>query len=372
MSRKKQARQRRARGGPFSQGVPKRRLPLALPKKAPLLPATPPAPTEAENPYVSQIVDHIRRVCAIAHLPVFTVLEDWTGMLEAALTLYAANARSYVTTGQFVDDPPEVKEIYRRARERYLKATETYPAAYREMQMAFAQTFALLIAAAGPDLDWYAAQTAYSPDVIGQVYLTCLALGRDWWPYFPAWPVALKVAETIIPDGAELAYQVLIEAHLTYQQARPATALRPEPGEQFEQWFTEILPYCTPLIIGPALIDSSVMMLAVAAQFPAWAVKDGLIRFYPQSGNPQLDRLGRINAMLHGLNGYELEMVRAMQEIAAYQAQQSEPLSPQPDFPAPPDEAASPLLSSSTRPATQLKPDQQSFEQRFRKFKRST
>jgi hypothetical protein len=387
MSRKNQAGRRRPEVGQVNRVLLKRRLPIALPKKEPLLPARPPAPAEAQNPYVIQIVEHIRRVCAIAHLPPFVVLEDWIGMLEAALRLYADNARTYAMTGQFIDDPPEVKEIYRRARERYLKATESYPAAYREMQVAFSQTFALLIAAAGPELGWYATQAALSPDVIGQVYLACLALGKDWWPYFPPWPAALEVARTAIPNGEELACRVLIEAHFTYQQARPATFIQPEPGERFEQWFSEVLPYCEPHIIGPALIDSGVMMLAAAAQFPPWAVKDGLIMFYPQSGNPQLDRLAHINAMLHGLNGYELELARAIQDIAAYQHQHPEALSPQPELQAPvaepenlPTEPSQPATAEATtppttapppRPVNRVRPDEQTFEQLFRKIRRS-
>jgi len=149
MARKKPARRRRAPTQTIKI-LPKRRLPWPPPKKEPLLPARPPSSTEAENPYVVQIVEHIQRVSAISSLPVFSLLEDFTGMLEAALQLYADNARSYAATGHFIDDPPEVKETYRRARERYLKATEQYPATYREMQIAFAETFALLLAPGRP------------------------------------------------------------------------------------------------------------------------------------------------------------------------------------------------------------------------------
>lgn len=78
--------------GSQARPLPKRRLPLVPPKKEPLLPARPPSPTEAQNPYVRQIVESIRRVCAISHLPAFTLIDDWTGMLEAALRLYAACA----------------------------------------------------------------------------------------------------------------------------------------------------------------------------------------------------------------------------------------------------------------------------------------
>lgn len=372
MPRKKRTRRRRT-PAKTNQAPPKRRLPLVPPQKEPLLPAQPPSPTEAENPYVTQIVEHIQRVSAISTLPVFTLLEDWSGMLEAALQLYADNARSYATTGHFIDDPPEVKETYRRARERYLKATEKYPATYREMQVAFSQTLALLIAAAGPELDWYAGQTAFSPDIIGQIYLSCLELGPPFWPYFPPWPAALEVARTAIPDGEELAYQVLLEAHLKYRQARPTDYIRPEPGESFEEWFSQILPYCEPLIIGPALLDSSVMMLAAAAQFPPWVLKNGLVLLYPDSGQPQLNRLARINGMLYRLNGYELELIRAVQDIAAHLEQRPSALEPHPGFQGPPVEPTGPPPPAGAEPVRstgRLKPDAQTFEQLFRKIGR--
>ena len=379
MSRKKHA-GGRPEDEQTSRSLPKRRLPLALPKREPLMPARPPSPTETENPYVIQIVEHIRRVCAISKVPVFTLLEDWSGLLEAALRLYADNARTYAITGHFIDDPPEVKETYRRARERYLKATETYPATYREMQVAFSQTFALLLAAAGPDLGWYAAQAALSPDVIGQAYLACLGLGKNWWPYFPPWPAALEVARAAIPNGEELACQVLVQAHLAYREARPANYIHPEPGELFEQWFTEILPYCEPIIVGPNLIDSGVMMLATAAQFPSWALKDGLIMFYPKSGQPQLERLARINGMLYGLNGYELEMIRAVQDIAGSLQQPASPY-PQPTFyvpgaepanlpPSDETETTSPPVTRPRQPIHWVEPGEQTFEQLFRKIRR--
>lgn len=365
-----------------NRGLPKRRLPLVPPKKEPLLPARPPSPTEVENPYVLQIVEPIQRVCAIARLPIFGVLEDWTAMLEAALRLYADNARSYALTGRFIDDPPEVKEIYRRARERYLRATEKYPAAYREMQATFSHTFALLAIAASSPLRQYATQTNLSPDVIGQVYLACLGLGPAWWPYFPPWPAALAAAQAAIPDGDELATQILVQAHQAYREARPADYIYPaEPGELFEQWFAEVLPYCEPIIIGPNLVDSGVMMLAAAAQFPDWAVKDGLVLFYPQSGNPQLDRLAHINAMLFGLNGYELELAKTVQDIANFAQQQPEsryPQSPPYGMPAaanlagqpqPETQPSTPATAPPPHPTGRMKPGEKTFEQLFRKIR---
>lgn len=385
-SKKQHRRQHPPHNGAAGQpvaAIPGRRLPLAPPKREPLLPAWPPSPTEANNPYVLQIVAYIQRVCAISHFSPFTVLNDWVNMLEAALRLYADNARSYATTGQFIDDPPEVKEIYRRARERYLTATARYPATYREMQIAFSHTFALLVSAAGPGLGPYAAQTAVSPDLVGQVCLACLGLGPAWWPYFPPWPAALEAAQAAFPDGHELVCQVLVQGHLKYREARPADYIHPEPGEPFERWFAAVLPYCEPLIIGPTRIDSGALMLAAAVQFPDWAVQDGLVLFYPEIDHPLLDRLARISAMLYGLNGYELEMARTVQEIADYMQQQPEsgqfhatPYAPLTGLAGPPAaqterpaEIPLPTTTPLSRPVSRVKPDQASFADLFKKTK---
>ena len=132
-----------------------RRLPRPAGANRPPKQVLPPDPTETNNPYVVEIAGRIQRVCAIAHLSPYAVLNDWIGMLEAALRRYALNVKSYVTTGKFTEDPPEVQEIYRRARERYTEASKKYPATYREMQEAFSATFALLTLSAEPGLAAY-------------------------------------------------------------------------------------------------------------------------------------------------------------------------------------------------------------------------
>jgi hypothetical protein len=316
--------------------IGKRRWPLPAPhRQQTARRVRPPDPAEADNPYVQEIANHFQRVCAITKLNLLTLLTDWVGMLEASLRLYADNARAYVMTGQFIDDPPEVKEIYRQARERYLRASLTYPAAYREMQTAFTTTYALLIEAAAPGLATYVKQTQVSPDIIGQVFLACLRPGPAWWPYFPPRAEALAAAREAIPDGAALIYAELSQAHLRYREAVPSPLALPEAGEAFAAWFEAVIPYCQPLIVGPALLDSGVMMLAAAAQFPDWAVRDGLVHFYPAEVSPLYDRMTRINGYLYGLNGYDLALIGATQDIAAYLERQPQPEAP-PSLPEPP------------------------------------
>jgi len=137
------------------------------------------------------------------------------------------------------------------------------------------------------------------------------------------------------------------------------------------------LPYCQPLVIGPAVIDSGTMMLALAARFPAWAVKNGLVRLYPDSGQPHLNRLARINAMLYGLNGYELELARTVQAIAAHWEQRSPAPEPHPRLEVSPVSPAGSLPSAGVettlppaRSSGRLKPDARTFEQLYRKIGR--
>ncbi len=84
------------------------------------------------------------------------------------------------------------------------------------MQESFAEAFAILLESAAPGLDTYGRQTDLNPDVIGQVFVTCLQPGpaSPWWQYFPGWPGALTVARQAIPDGHELVYLELAQAAL--------------------------------------------------------------------------------------------------------------------------------------------------------------
>jgi hypothetical protein len=279
-------------------------LPRPAGASAPSGPVAPPDPAEANHPYVLQIAEYIERVCSVARLPPYTVLSDWLGMIEATLRRYGLNARAIYFTGRPTPDPPEVAEIFRRARERYLQAARTYPAAYRTMQEGFVATFNLLQESAEAGLASYAAQTEHTPDVVGQVFLRCVKPGRAWWPYFPPWRITLQTAREYLANAADPVMDCLLEAGLKYHQA-VAHPIQPEPGERFHEWFEGILPYADTLIVGPAAGNSSAALLAAAAQFPDWAVKRGLVQFYAPNPEPILDRMVSINAMLYGLNGYK-------------------------------------------------------------------
>jgi hypothetical protein len=282
---------------------------------------------------VLEIVRLIEQISGLSRLGPHIILADFIGMTEAALRLWAANAKAIATTGKFVRDPPEIKAIYARARARYTRASAKYPAVYRMMQEIFPRTLALLLESAGPGLEAYGAQSELNPDVIGQVFI-CLRPGPDWLQFFPTWRTALAAAGQAIPDGGRVVYTALAGAAL--RARRDGHTVELEPGLNFEAWYETIFPYIRPVTIGPPLVDSGAMMLALAAQFPGWSVKAGLVEFSwaGQIIDPLLAGMAGINACLYGLNGYFLEQAETAAEILAFHGQQAGEPEPRPRSPA--------------------------------------
>lgn len=302
------------------QSSPKvRRLPAPkIPAELRPLPPRQLDPPLVDNPYVTKIAHLLEQMATVSGLSSYVLLRDWLGMLEGGLKMWPANMRAMALEGQFIEDPPEIQAIFSQARERYLRVSAQRPAVYRQMQEAFSEAFALLLDSATPGLE----QINGTPDVIGQVFTTCLQLGRSspWWRYFPDWPAALAVAQDALPEAHQLVYLVLAEA--TLQARVEGQTVQLEPGENFPEWFEAIWPFVEPLPIGPPLVSSSVELLAAAAQFSGWALKTGLVNFsWDPALDPLIQQLMNINAMLFGLNGYIIAHSEALLDIQEQLAQ---------------------------------------------------
>jgi hypothetical protein len=315
-----------------------------------------------DNPHVNQIVRLIEQMAAVSGLGPYVLLTDWLGMLESGLKMWPDNMRAMALEGQFIEDPPEIQAIFSRARERYLRASEQRPAVYRQMQEAYSEAFGLLLDSTPTQLD----QTGGNPDVIGQVFITCLQPGyaSPWWRYFPDWPTALSEAQAALPEAPELIHLVLAEA--AFQARAEGQTLQLDPGVNFPEWFETVWPFVKPLRIGPPLISSSVELLAAAAQFPGWALKTGLVKFSWDPGlEPLIQQLMNINAMLFGLNGYIVTHCETLLDIQAQLPVQagtpSAPTTAVYQLPPPPAENEDPNRHPKRQPATD-----RNFEKLFR------
>ncbi|MCB0164490.1 MAG: hypothetical protein KDI79_09705, partial [Anaerolineae bacterium] len=288
---------------------------LPQPKRLQGEPLPVPPPSRELNPYSARIIDLLDEMVQVTGLSHFVILTDWLGMIEGTLQMWATQLRTIALEGTVAPDPPAIETVYRQARERYQFVSESRPQAYRKMQAAFVECFHLLRESAGPDLETYAGQTTISPNVVGEVFITCLGHPRAWAPYVTPWEEALARAAKLIPNGHDLVYERLAVAALEARE--DGITIRLEPGENFEVWYEAIAPYMPQLVVGRPLIDlTTTSLLAVAARFPAWLVKRDHIRLvWSTQTDPLIQRLNHINAMLFGLNGYVLEQLDAHNEI---------------------------------------------------------
>jgi hypothetical protein len=299
----------------------KRRLPRPRGAGRKIPPLPPAHLHDSENKIVREAVATINQVCHITGLNPYLVLRDWAGMLAPALERSGENARSMVLTGHFVEDTPAEAAHFKKARERYLRAADRYPSAYRAMQDAFAEVSAMLAVAAEPGLALYGRQSDLNPDIIGQIFVCLLEPGPVWRQYFPPWRVALAAAAAHLPDPAavnDVVIETIVDAGRRLARARPG-GVRLTPGENWSAYFAAVEPYLEPILLGPEVINSSVQMLALATRFPPWAVQSGVVRFVWDGADPLLAQMARINSCLYGLNGYTLELARMMQDTIAAQ-----------------------------------------------------
>lgn len=303
-------------------GLSRRRLPRPpAPHPQALLLTADDHPPNVSNPFALEVAERILRVCKISHLSPYVVMNDFISMFYWQLKFYGADQKSMVMTGKRIQDPPQVAETFRRARERYERTSLEYPATYREMQEAYAEMFTVLQAMVQREsLEQYATSWTINPDIIGQIFVAVVQPGPDWWPFFPPWHVALSLARHTVMDGHKMVYEAIVQAALAYRQNHPDNPITLTPGENWEEWYPHIAPYVDPIILGPHITTSSAMMLALAARFPDWARQHGLVNFHfgGEDADSIVHLMTAINKMMYGLNGFYVELAQDAFTIACF------------------------------------------------------
>lgn len=285
-------------------------------------------PPVMSNPYVDKIISLIDEMVVATHLTPQVILEDWLGMIDGALLRWAENTKSVAIEGKFIKDTPEYFEIFRRARERFIRSSATHnPAAYTKMQEAFIIAFNILKEAALP-LEDYAGQGVYHPDVVGQVFVNYYPT-LAWRQHFcHDWEACLDYALAMLPPPEKISTDIFLGIREAQEIARSkGTMVKLEPGENFLEWLLSIKPYYQPteiLLIGAPMVHSIGALLAAASQVPDWMRDNDLIRFYwfEEGMDPIIERLNRINMNLYGLNGFTWSHIMAALDVLAHQAQQ--------------------------------------------------
>ncbi|GIK40459.1 MAG: hypothetical protein BroJett011_42920 [Chloroflexota bacterium] len=295
--------------------IPKRRLPRPTTRPHPLTQRLSGIPPVIDNPAALEIAERIKRLCIISKLDPYIVLSDFFAMCKWHLRLYGINLKSFIIEGKAAEDPPDAKLFFNRARERFDQATLRQPGTFRAMIDAYTGLYQGL--REPRPLEDAAANPTVNPDLIAQVFVACLRPGPEWWPYVPPWPVAQRLAEQLLPDPIDMIEEALTDAGIAYRVATGYPPPETMRAKNWGEWFSLIYPYLGTLLIGPNFINSSTMLLALAARFPAWIRQGHLIHFHMNDDVPIIHTMFEITAMLQGLNGFALTTMETMFEIGA-------------------------------------------------------
>lgn len=245
----------------------------------------------------------------------FQVFDDFLSLTLASLEALPSHAISAIEHGRLAGDTASTRQLFERMRARYR----------REDFSHFARGLAVLLES-----------TEYGMmDVLGQAYMVMEIGNALAGQYFTPMPVARMMAQVIIGDGEAAVYARLLAAldHCPEVQrlwqmrcllidsaggtltAAPDDHESPsltEAGGFFRAVLPALLPHAEPITILDPCVGSGVMLLAAAAQFPAWAVHSGLVQFYGQDIDWTCVQMCKINALLYGLRGSKVQTWQEM------------------------------------------------------------
>lgn len=273
------------------------------------------------RPETRQIIRLLEKVRAISGDRPEIVFGDWLAWLEGLLSLLPAHLRTVTRTGQ--PHTAQVQELRSQLRERYHRnGGYTDPSA--RVWDCFVEALSFLLTIARPGLWTFGPEAGpMGPDLLGEIYMAYSDYDPVWRAYhlvswqdhrLTAGQTLGLVGETEILDRLRQACRHPDNpAGLVALQEAPS----PDQPQAVAEWLTRrIIPAAMaayePFSILDAWAGTGARLLALAAQFPDWAVVRGLVIFEAFEPLPLPNRICRVNSLLYGLNGYYLHLFGAM------------------------------------------------------------
>lgn len=241
------------------------------------------------------------------------VMEDWLDVVEASLTMLPLHAESVAATSRPAEDTPEVKALWARLNTVY--RTDDWRCFQQALNVLLDRTERVT---RGSNENW---------DVLGETYMMLNVWSGHSGQYFTPWSLASAMAAiTCVDIVAELDRRVLA-AHAAMREADPLGAMLVEAAlltghglsdtSVLDSYvFPTLAMHVDPITVNDPACGSGVMLLAVAANVPAWATRWLFVRFSGQDIDRTCVKLARINLMLYGLNGWGLRWMRAGMQLA--------------------------------------------------------
>lgn len=247
-----------------------------------------------------EIIKCLVRASAHSGYGASATFDDWLELVEAAIDMAPVHVQAFAETGEMAKDPPPVKTLWERMRQRYHDL------------IPFADAFCVLLeGSVGDD-----GQLTYR-DVVGQVFMLFGHPNTWTGQFFTPFEIARFMA--MMTFGAE-------PATLVHQRLRDAIGKSPAAtamllaglgleGEAAQKWYFErVIPACLdhyePVSINDPAVGSGVLLLAAASIFPRWMITRGLVTFYGTDIDRTCVRMCRINCRLYGLRGAPVRLLK--------------------------------------------------------------
>ncbi len=317
------------------------------------------------RPEARQIIRHLEQVRALTGDRAEIVFGDWLTWLENLLALLPAHLRA-ARDGHRQTAPAQ--ELRARLRERYRRPGRYTDPSVRIWEY-FVEALSALAAVARRGL-WAVGPESgpMGPDLLGEIYMAYSDYDPTWQAYqLISWQEHQGIArQTLGQTGEAEILDRLREACQRPDNPAGQAALQAAPSadqpQAVAEWLTRrIIPSALetyePFTLLDAWAGTGARLLALAAEFPDWAVLRGLVRFTAFEPEPLCARICRLNSQLYGLNGYYLRLFAAMSPVQAREAA------------LPADLLAVALLSLTGLPPLPVEPDgrEATFETLFRR-----
>lgn len=267
---------------------------------------------------VDGIIRHLRNV-TYARRP-HEIFDDWLDMVEAELQMLPRHADALITTGAPATLSQEMVQVEDRIRRNYPDEAS---------RKHFEEATLLLYDAAVP----FDGCEEYR-DILGLVFNE-LELSNDrTGQFFTPWTVSLLMARMTFATGGMEVREAIDAAVAQHPRgsALQEIGMRAINGEHTARYLArDVLPECfehyKPFRIMDTCVGSGGLLLAAASCFPRWMVSMGLVEFWGMDIDARCAKMGRINIMLHGMNGWGLKWEIAGQGLLMKLAGRESPAS---------------------------------------------
>jgi hypothetical protein len=159
------------------------------------------------------------------------------------------------------------------------------------------------------------------PDVVADIYLAYTRRQPLWEPYpLMSWAALLREARQRFTNGQQEILTRLKEACQRSEIGRAVLRRAPSasnPQEVYDWLTRQLIPaavnsgYFEPWVLIDSWAGTGARLLAMATQFPHWAIHRGLVKFSATEPDPLCRLMVEINKNLWGLNGYYYALLQA-------------------------------------------------------------